>query len=78
MDFVKNLAGGNKEGEQKQQQGEQKSGGGFMDKLNNVAGGGASGEKKEDGLDKGRFCPLFFFNVADCPGICCSNNRPEI
>lgn len=56
MDFVKNLAGGNKEGAQ-QQQSEQKSGGGFMDKLNNVAGGGAAGEKKEDGLDKGWSCP---------------------
>ncbi|KAG8168354.1 hypothetical protein KVR01_001103 [Diaporthe batatas] len=55
MDFVKNLAGGNKEGEQQQgqQQGEQKSEGGFMSKLNNMAGGGAAGEKKEDGLDKG-------------------------
>lgn len=61
MDFVKNLAGGNKEGEQQQgqqQQGEQKSEGGFMSKLNNMAGGGASGEKKEDGLDKGeQACP---------------------
>lgn len=56
MDFVKNLAGGNKEGEQQQgqQQGEQKSEGGFMSKLNNMAGGGAAGEKKEDGLDKGK------------------------
>lgn len=56
MDFVKNLAGGNKDGEQQQaqqQQGEQKSEGGFMSKLNNMAGGGAAGEKKEDGLDKG-------------------------
>jgi hypothetical protein len=52
MDFVKNLAGGNKDGEQ-QQQGEQKSEGGLMSKLNNMAGGGAAGEKKEDGLDKG-------------------------
>lgn len=63
MDFVKNLAGGNKEGEQQQgqqQQGEQKSEGGFMSKLNNMAGGGAAGEKKEDGLDKGeQACPHF-------------------
>lgn len=59
MDFVKNLAGGNKEGEQsKPQQTEKKSGGGIMDKLNNAAGGGAAGEKNEDGLDKGSF---FFF-----------------
>ncbi|KAK2614903.1 hypothetical protein N8I77_001693 [Diaporthe amygdali] len=53
MDFVKNLAGGNKDGQQQEQQGEQKSEGGFMSKLNNMAGGGAAGEKKEDGLDKG-------------------------
>lgn len=63
MDFVKNLAGGNKDGEQKQtqqQEGEQKSEGGFMSKLNNMAGGGAAGEKKEDGLDKGeQACPQF-------------------
>lgn len=64
MDFVKNLAGGNKDGEQQQQQaqqqGEQKSEGGFMSKLNNMAGGGAAGEKKEDGLDKGeQACPQF-------------------
>lgn len=50
MDFVKNLAGGD---EQKKQQGEQTSGGGFADKLNNMAGGGAQGEKNEDALDKG-------------------------
>lgn len=54
MDFIKDLAGGNKEGQQAKPQTEKTSGGGgFMDKLNNVAGGGASGEKKEDGLDKG-------------------------
>lgn len=55
MDFVKNLTGGKKEGEQATQgQAENTSGGGgFMDKLNNAAGGGAAGEKKEDGLDKG-------------------------
>ncbi|KAI3396618.1 hypothetical protein diail_11871 [Diaporthe ilicicola] len=56
MDFVKNLAGGNKDGQQQetqQQQGGQKSEGGFMGKLNNLAGGGEAGEKKEDGLDKG-------------------------
>lgn len=55
MDFIKDLTGGNKEGEQsKNGQTEKKSGGGgFMDKLNNAAGGGAAGEKKEDGLDKG-------------------------
>lgn len=58
MDFVKNLAGGQKSGEQQTSQtGEQKSGGGFMDKLNNVAGGGEAGEKKEDGLDKGVYLP---------------------
>lgn len=58
MDFVKNLTGGSKQGEQAQQQQQQSQqqksgGGGFMDKLNNAAGGGAAGEKKEDGLDKG-------------------------
>ncbi|CAN8101718.1 unnamed protein product [Discula destructiva] len=57
MDFVKNLAGGNKDGEQTTGTGsstqQSSSGGGFMDKINNVAGGGAAGEKKEDGLDKG-------------------------
>ncbi|ROV95241.1 hypothetical protein VMCG_08575 [Cytospora schulzeri] len=55
MDFVKNLAGGNKEGEQQQGQQQQTSSGGgsFQDKLNSMAGGGAAGEKKEDALDKG-------------------------
>lgn len=53
MDFVKNLAGGNKDNQTTSSSGEQKSSGGFMDKLNNAAGGGAAGEKKEDGLDKG-------------------------
>ncbi|KAJ4385425.1 hypothetical protein N0V93_009853 [Gnomoniopsis smithogilvyi] len=53
MDFVKNLAGGNKDEQTTSSSSEQKSSGGFMDKLNNAAGGGASGEKKEDGLDKG-------------------------
>ncbi|KAF0645705.1 hypothetical protein NXS19_005660 [Fusarium pseudograminearum] len=52
MDFVKNLAGGNKNDNTSQQQSEGGSGGGFMDKVNNMAGGGESGEKKEDGLDK--------------------------
>ncbi|KAH6992590.1 hypothetical protein EDB82DRAFT_497070 [Fusarium venenatum] len=51
MDFVKNLAGGNKNGNADQTQ-QQTESGGFMDKVNNMAGGGASGEKKEDGLDK--------------------------
>ncbi|KAG8671733.1 hypothetical protein FPOAC1_004988 [Fusarium poae] len=43
MDFVKNLAGGNKNdnADQTQQQAAPEAG-----------GGGASGEKKEDGLDK--------------------------
>ncbi|KUI63543.1 hypothetical protein VM1G_10388 [Cytospora mali] len=54
MEFVKNLAGGNKEGEQQVQQTQQtNSGGGFTDKLNNLAGGGAQGEKNEDAVDKG-------------------------
>lgn len=53
MDFVKNLSGGSKEGEQQGQQ-QSSSGGGFTDKLNSMAGGGSSGEKKEDGLDKGK------------------------
>jgi hypothetical protein len=54
MDFVKNLAGGNKNdnADQTQQQAAPEAGGSFMDKVNNMAGGGASGEKKEDGLDK--------------------------
>ncbi|KAJ4409234.1 hypothetical protein N0V82_009507 [Gnomoniopsis sp. IMI 355080] len=53
MDFVKNLAGGDKDNQTtSSSSGEQKSSGGFMDKLNNAAGGGAAGEKKEDGLDK--------------------------
>ncbi|KAF2749255.1 hypothetical protein M011DRAFT_302537 [Sporormia fimetaria CBS 119925] len=60
MDFVKNLAGGNKDNsnaanvpptEQNQQSG------GFMsgigDKLNSAAGGGRESEKNEDMLDKG-------------------------
>ncbi|CEI61070.1 unnamed protein product [Fusarium venenatum] len=61
MDFVKNLAGGNKNDNADQTQ-QQTESGGFMDKasflisiyVNNMAGGGASGEKKEDGLDKGK------------------------
>lgn len=59
MDFVKGLAGGNKEGEQQTsaQESTQKSSGGFMDKLNNMAGGGAKGEKNEDALDKGMYRP---------------------
>ncbi|EON97594.1 hypothetical protein UCRPA7_7032 [Phaeoacremonium minimum UCRPA7] len=53
MDFVKNFTGdNNKEGEQKPNQ-EQKSSGGFMDKLNGIAGGGQQGEKNEDTVDKG-------------------------
>ncbi|KAJ4140368.1 hypothetical protein NW768_001728 [Fusarium equiseti] len=59
MDFVKNLAGGNKGNDNAQaadQTQGQQSGGGFMDNLtnkaNNMAGGGAQGEKNEDGLDK--------------------------
>lgn len=53
MDFVKGLAGDNKEGAQATQESTQKSSGGIMDKLNNMAGGGAKGEQKEDALDKG-------------------------
>ena len=55
MDFVKNFTGGdnNKQGEQKPNE-EQKSSGGFMDKLNGMAGGGKQGEKNEDTLDKGK------------------------
>jgi hypothetical protein len=51
MDFVKNLAGGNKNDNANQGQ-QSESGGSIMDKVNNMAGGGQSGEKKEDGLDK--------------------------
>lgn len=63
MDFVKNLAGGNKEGGQQQQSSEQGSsgGGGFLggigDKLNGAAGGGRESEKNEDYLDKGTSTP---------------------
>jgi len=57
MDFVKSFTGGNKEGEQKPQEG-QSQGGGFMDKINNIAGGGQQGEKKEDALDKGKYWAL--------------------
>lgn len=60
MDFVKNLASGNKDGEQTgtsanqaEQQQQSSSGGGLMGKLNNMAGGGAAGEKNEDAVDKG-------------------------
>jgi hypothetical protein len=54
MDFVKQFTGDDKkEGEQKPVQ-EQKSSGGFMDKLNGMAGGGSQGEKNEDALDKGK------------------------
>lgn len=63
MDFVKNLAGGNKDNQTTSSSGEQKSSGGFMDKLNNAAGGGAAGEKKEDGLDKGNAKLLVLFPV---------------
>ncbi|QPC70114.1 hypothetical protein HYE68_000866 [Fusarium pseudograminearum] len=53
MDFVKNLAGGNKNDNTSQQQSEGGSGGGFMDKASfSTSSGGESGEKKEDGLDK--------------------------
>ncbi|EKG11932.1 hypothetical protein MPH_10976 [Macrophomina phaseolina MS6] len=51
MDFVKNLAGGSSEDKKPEQ--EQKSSGGFMDKLNGMAGGGRESEKNEDALDKG-------------------------
>lgn len=53
MDFIKDIAGGKKEGQQQTQASTQKSSGGMMDKLNNMAGGGAKGEQNEDGLDKG-------------------------
>ncbi len=54
MDFIKDLASGNKK-EREQGEKTQKSdgGGGFMDKLNSLAGGGKSSEKNEDALDKG-------------------------
>ncbi|CAF3432006.1 unnamed protein product [Fusarium graminearum] len=53
MDFVKDLAGGNKDDKTSQQQSEGGSGGGFMDKANfSASSGGAAGEKNEDGLDK--------------------------
>lgn len=60
MDFVKGLAGGDKQGTQAQgtqatEDKTQKSSGGVMDKLNNMAGGGAKGEQKEDALDKGMY-----------------------
>lgn len=57
MDFVKGLAGGDKQGTQTQatEDKTQKSSGGVMDKLNNMAGGGAKGEQKEDTLDKGMY-----------------------
>lgn len=65
MDFVKNLTGGNKEGEQQAQQQQQtsssSSGGGWSDKLNSMAGGGAAGEKNEDALDKGKHPSCFHF-----------------
>lgn len=60
MDFLKDLAGGPKQGQaETEQTGEQKESGGllggFGDKLNNAAGGGAQSEKNEDMLDKGTF-----------------------
>lgn len=56
MDFVKSFTGdNNKVGEQKPNEEQKSSGGGFMDKLNGMAGGGQQGEKNEDGLDKGKF-----------------------
>lgn len=64
MDFVKNLAGGNKEegsnqhNQQTQNTSEQKSSGGWMDKLNTAAGGGRESEKNEDYLDKGGHASL--------------------
>lgn len=65
MDFVKNLAGGNKSNENANVQqtttsAEQSSSGGgsFFDgignKLNSAAGGGVESEKNEDYLDKGK------------------------
>lgn len=60
MDFVNKLAGGSSESK-KQEQTEQKSSGGFMDKLNGMAGGGRESEKNEDALDKGQpSIPLAF------------------
>jgi hypothetical protein len=62
MDFVKNLTGGNKEGEQKPVENKESgSGGGFMDKINSMAGGGKESEKNEDSLDKGKPPPLLTY-----------------
>src|SRR3569833_1718345 len=79
MDFInKAISGGNiREGEQRTE-GEQKSSGGFMDKLNSFAGGGKESEKNEDALDKGWCLPastilrfhgaLFTLRVPTNPG----------
>ncbi|KAF2737866.1 hypothetical protein EJ04DRAFT_510050 [Polyplosphaeria fusca] len=57
MDFVKNLAGGDKNEEPKASSSEQKQEGGFLgglgDKFNSAAGGGKESEKNEDYVDKG-------------------------
>ncbi|KAI1390450.1 uncharacterized protein F4822DRAFT_426298 [Hypoxylon trugodes] len=55
MDFVNKLTGGSKnEQENKtQENSQQQSSGGVMDKLNTLAGGGKESEKNEDALDKG-------------------------
>jgi hypothetical protein len=60
MDFIKNLAGGNKNAENPQAAGQStqstqgtQSSGGFMDKMNTMVGGGRASEKNEDVLDKG-------------------------
>lgn len=76
MDFVKNLAGGNKEGEQQTQQqttsSSSSSGGGWSDKLNSMAGGGAAGEKNEDALDKGKPPSSFIYQCKSQSCVCVS------
>ncbi|KAI0847161.1 hypothetical protein F5Y00DRAFT_241871 [Daldinia vernicosa] len=54
MDFINKIAGNKDEKDEKTQENEQqKSNTGFMDKLNSMAGGGKDSEKSEDALDKG-------------------------
>ncbi|KAI5865242.1 hypothetical protein GGS23DRAFT_594785 [Durotheca rogersii] len=54
MDFVNKLTGGSQGGQEKKQEDpEQKSSGGIVDKLHAMAGGGKESEKNEDALDKG-------------------------
>ncbi|UKZ74192.1 hypothetical protein TrVFT333_001851 [Trichoderma virens FT-333] len=63
MDFINKFTGSANDGENNAQGGrpedrntsganEERSSGGFMDKMNSMAGGGAQGEKNEDMLDK--------------------------